>query len=81
MGPTTCTNSVFILLLFFNNVNFRSGTHEDCFRCIQIIARSANVLSLKLQNLKSCYINEYHALDSCPDLHEESIDILLIRKC
>ena len=59
---------------------FRSGTHDTCFRCLEITSRSQNILGMKVQSLDSCFINSNHALEACPKLYQNTQEIFLIRK-
>lgn len=43
---------------------------QDCFKCINIVLRSPNVLQVHTNNLDKCHANEEAALASCPSRQE-----------
>ena len=42
----------------------------DCFRCIRIVQRSANVNQVHARDLNRCFATEEEALEDCPQQHE-----------
>jgi hypothetical protein len=42
----------------------------ECYRCIRIVQRSANVNQVHVRSLNRCFASEQEALEDCPQQHE-----------